>query len=221
MMIPKTAFEEIIKELETHPLQENKYRLQSGSGRSQAFLVVNRRCLAPDYSRQCWLRPYLLKLLLDFGKQYVTDISWNAITVNQNYKADKHYDKHNLGPSFLVAFGDYTGGELLIHEGDLSGNHNINCNPVITDFSKVLHSVSDFEGERYSLVYYNFHTKRSVPLPPASVREEDGKWVFYRGEERIGKKEGLPHPLKGRKKTEEVNLFSIERRPEGYRVEFS
>ena len=112
MMIPKTEFQAIISELQRQPLQENKYRLQSGGGKSQAFGVVNRRCLAPDYSRQCWLRPYLYKLLVDFGNKHVKDISWNAITVNQNYKADKHYDKHNLGPSFLVAFGDYTGGEL-------------------------------------------------------------------------------------------------------------
>ena len=217
-MIPKTAFSAIIDELKRQPLAENKYRLQSGEGRSQSFGIVNRRCLAPDYSRQNWLRPYLYKLLLDFGNQYV-DLSWNAITVNQNYRADKHYDKNNKGSSFLVAFGDYKGGQLLIHEGDLSGSHDVAYRPLKTDFSKVLHSVAPYEGERFSLVYYWFENKRSQPLPPPSVKEEDGKWVFYRGTEAIGKKSGLPHPLRGKKKSE--FSFNRETRPEGYLVEFT
>lgn len=176
-----------------------------------AWGVVGRRCLPPDYSRNCWVRPYLYKLLLDFGTKYVTDISWNAITVNQNYKAKPHYDKNNFGSSFLVAFGDYQGGALKIHEGDLSGTHDIRHRPLITDFSKVLHSVEDFTGDRFSLVYYNFKTNRSVPLPPPSVKQENGKWFFYRGEKKITRKEGLPHPLRGRKKLEEKTVrFTVD-----------
>jgi hypothetical protein len=193
------SFASIITELERRPLEQNNYRKRTGSGRSQAFGVVNRRCLPPDYSRNNWRRPYLYKLLLDYGNQYV-DISFNAITVNQNYRAGKHYDRHNGGESYLVAFGSYTGGDLLIHEGDLSGTHNIWCNPIKADFSKICHSVEHFTGDRYSLVYYNFTSPRMPPLPPPSVKEEEGKWYFYRGEEKITK--GLPHPLLDRDRAE-------------------
>ena len=196
MEIPKEAFDAIVQELQRRPLEINKYRLQSGTGRSQTFGLVNRRCLPPDYSRLCLLRPYLYKLLLDFGEQYVP-FSFNAITVNQGYKADKHRDKHNLGNSFLVAFGNFTGGELVIHEGDLSGTHNIQYKPIITDFSKVFHSVNDFQGERYSLVFYTLTSNRLQPLPLPSVRKENDKFFFYRGEEKITN--GLPHPLKKKK----------------------
>lgn len=201
MSIPKEAFDSIYQELKRKPLDKNEYRLKAGSGRSQAFGVVNKRSLPPDYSRQNWLRPLLYKHLIDFGNKYV-DISWNSITVNMNYKADKHYDKNNLGDSFLVAFGDYHGGELLIHEGDLSGSHDICYKPMKGDFSKMLHSVNEWDGERFSLVYYMFCKSGVVPkLPPPSVREENGQWYFYRGEEKITKKSGLPHPLRGRKKS--------------------
>lgn len=172
----------------------NEYRVKVGSGRSQTFGIVGRRCLPPDYSRQNWLRPYLYKLLVDFGNEYV-EIPWNAITVNQNYRAGRHYDKHNKGDSYLVAFGDYAGGDLEIHEGDLSGTHNIWCRPIVADFSKILHSVSHFTGERYSLVYYWFETPRSVLLPEPSVRYEEDRWWFYRGDQRLSRKNGLPHPL--------------------------
>jgi len=193
--IPVEAFQDILQELRSRPLEFNKYRNTAGEGRSQAFGVVNKRCLPPDYSRQNWLRPKLYAHLLEFGSKYV-DISFNAITVNQNYKADKHRDKNNKGESFLVAFGEFEGGELKIYEGDLSGTHNICCRPIVADFSKIYHSVEDFKGERYSLVYYWLETKRSVPLPPPSVKVEDGQYVFYRGSEKIDKKKGLPHPLR-------------------------
>lgn len=198
-MIPQQAFQEIQKELERLPIAMNKYRLKSGHGRSQAFGVVNRRCLPVDYSRNCWMRPYLYKLLLDFGQQYV-DISFNAITVNQNYAAAPHRDKQNCGESFLVAFGDYTGGELEILEGELKGKYNICRTPIKTDFSKVLHQVLPFQGNRYSLVYYKLETKEE--LPPPSVRMYCGRWNFYRGEELINRKIGLPHPLKNRTKVD-------------------
>lgn len=206
----KEAFLEIEKELERQPIPTNEYRNTAGAGRSQVFGIVGRRCLSPDYSRLCWMRPYLYKLLLDFGEQYV-DISYNAITLNQNYRAAPHKDKNNIGDSFLVAFGNYTGGNLRIYEGDLSGSHNIKYTPLITDFSKVLHSVEEWEGERYSLVYYWFENSRSVPLPPPSVRKEGSKWFFYRGDKKITRQEGLPHPLRGRKKDH----------PEGAAVSFT
>jgi len=206
MNIPAQAFDDIITELRRQPLQTNKYRDKAGTGKSQAFGVVGKRSLPPDYSRQCWMRPYLYKLLLDFGDKFV-DISYNAITVNQNYRALPHYDKNNLGVSYLVGFGSYTGGELRIHEGDLSGNHSVQNKALVTDFSKVLHSVLPFEGERYSLVYYWFQNKRTVPLPLSSVRQEGDKWFFYRGDEKITKDNGLPHPLRNRVK----KILSIEK----------
>ena len=201
MEIPKEAFEAIYQELKRKPLDRNDYRNKSGSGISQCFGLVNKRSMPSDYSRQSWIRPYLHKLLWEFGNQYV-DISWNSVTVNMNYKAEKHRDRNNLGESFLVAFGDYQKGRLLIHEGDLSGAHDIQYKPIKADFSKILHSVEEFEGERFSLVYYTFARKGVVPqVPPCSIREENGQYYFYRGEEKITKKTGIPHPLKGRKKT--------------------
>jgi hypothetical protein len=184
---------DIQKEIERLPIPINKYRPCSGDGRSQAFGIVNKRCLLPDYSRQCWTRPYLYKLLLDYGRANVP-IPFTSITVNQNYKADAHRDKGNVGESFLVAFGDFTGGLLEIHEGPLKGLHDVRT-PIVTDFSKVLHSVKDFQGNRISLVYYT--CKKSEGLPPASVEMREGKYVFLRGGVVC---EGLPHPLRNRVK---------------------
>jgi hypothetical protein len=182
-------FSDIIAEMHRRRIPNNAYRKRVGDGRSQAFGVVGRRCLPPDYSRQCWNRPYLYKLLMDFGTKFVS-IPWTSITVNDNYKASPHYDRGNIGPSYLIAFGNYTGGALHCHDTDLSGSHDVRYKPLVTDFAKVLHSVEDWEGERFSLVFY---TIEHPPLPPPSVRYEDEAWRFYRGNERCS---GLPHPLR-------------------------
>jgi hypothetical protein len=200
MRLAAEAFQPIVDELHRQSLGINGYRIKTGIGRSQAFGLVGKRSQAPDYSRQCWKRPYLFKLLLEFGEKYV-DIPYNAITVNENYVCAPHYDKNNIGESLVVAFGDYTGGELVIHEGNLKGSHNVCHRPLVTDFSKVLHSVKPFTGERFSLVYYLYDDARwEIDVPNPSVRQEGDEWVFYRGDERIDKKEGLPHPLKGYKR---------------------
>jgi hypothetical protein len=131
---------------------------------------------------------------LDYGREHV-NIPFTSITVNQNYKADPHRDKGNVGQSYLVSFGDYTGGELEIHEGPLAGLHDVRQS-IVADFTKILHSVRVFEGSRYSLVYYT--CKKSDGLPEASVEFIDGKWVFLRGGVVC---KGLPHPLAGRVKS--------------------
>lgn len=195
--IPSEAFKEILEELRRRPVEMNKYRKESGDGRSQAWGIVNRRCLPPDYSRQCWKRPYLYKLLLEFGEKYIP-FPFTSVTVNQSYQAAAHRDKSNLGESFLVAFGSYEGGELEILEGCQKGVYDIKNKPIVEDFSLMLHQVKPFTGERFSLVFYTFFNPRWVlDVPPPSVREENGIWVFYRGEERVDMDRGLDHPLLG------------------------
>jgi hypothetical protein len=201
--IPEEAFAQILEELERRPLQTNKYRNIAGAGKTQAFGVVGRRCLPPDYSRQCWGRPRLYQLLLEFGDRWVrpAGVDFTSVTVNCNYAAAPHRDKNNNGRSFLVGFGNYQGGYTALLEGELKGDYDIRFRPLILDFSSVLHCVKEgWTGDRYSLVFYRYSNPKwpSTPLPPPSVKEiETGKLCFFRGEEVCF---GLPHPLRGRKK---------------------
>ena len=151
----KVELKEIEEYINKHPIKLNKQRKTAGLGRSQSFGVVNKRVIPHDYSRYCWTRPYLYKLLLEFGNKYINH-TFNAITVNQNYKCEPHRDKGNIGLSTVVAFGDYIGGNLTIFESELKGSYNINCNPITAQFNNILHGVEEFTGNRYSLVYYYY-----------------------------------------------------------------
>lgn len=175
----QSDLKDIAIELCERPLQKNTRRAVAGDGQSQAFGVVNRRSLPPDYSRWCWRRPALYEKLLEFGRKHVS-IMWNSITVNQNYGTGPHRDRGNLGDSLVVSFGEFTGGELIIFEGEYEGIHDICYKPIITDFSKVLHAVCPFEGNRLSLVYY--YTPTRTVLPEPSVRTVQGVKFFFRGD---------------------------------------
>ena len=195
MEIPESEFKALLDDLTKHPLQNNRYRTTAGAGRSQCFGIVNKRCQPPDYSRHCWLRPYTYKLLMDFAEKWV-DLSWNAVTVNDNYQAAPHRDKGNVGVSYLVGFGTYYGGQLELHEGDRKGLYDIRHRPLIHDFSKDLHSVTDWVGNRFSLVFY-WCDLRGTEVPPPTVRLANDTWYFYRGNVLVTKDCPLYHPKLG------------------------
>ena len=86
--------------------------------------------------------------------------------VNKNYGGKLHRDAGNIGPSLLRALGDVKGGELHygpydntkrpLHTLKESGRvmPDIRENIVVFD-GRRRHEVADFEGERYSLVYFS------------------------------------------------------------------
>jgi hypothetical protein len=177
-MISKDEFSLIYKDLYDRPIHNNNARKNCGVGRSQTFGIVRRRTSQADYSRHCRERPFLYKLLLRFGNTYVPkDMKWNSITVNMNFECKPHMDKGNLGDSWLVAFGDYTGGALMFNEEEI----DVKYTPFRANFTKYEHWVQPFEGERYSLVYYHTPFPSKHELPKAIVRKIKGQWVFIRG----------------------------------------
>ena len=111
----------LIAELGRKSLPLNPDRVTSGAGYSQAFGIIRRWSYKPGLSRNCWRRPALWQLLQDFAAKYVT-IPWDAVQVNQNYESKPHKDVGNQDLSYIVSFGDYTGGELFI---DVSGTEQI------------------------------------------------------------------------------------------------
>jgi len=203
MEIPESAFTEIIEYLEKHPLENNKYRKRTGEGRSQCFGIVNKRSEIPDLSRNCWHHPYLYHLLLEFAKKYVK-ISFTGIQVNQNYFSKPHRDVGNNGDSFIVGFGDYTMGHLVVY----GIPHDIRHKPLIFNGSEEIHWTTQWTGNRYSIVYHTLVPRFPLirNLDDYRVMCRDGEWVIeYKDVDDVikylSKKNGLPHTLSGRKKS--------------------
>ena len=56
-------------------------------------------------------RPNITDLLVRYMKQAKPEFKFTSIQVNKNYLSALHVDSNNMGPSFIVGFGNYIGGE--------------------------------------------------------------------------------------------------------------
>jgi len=206
--LDESAFRPLMNHLGKHNIQMNRYRKSVGDGKSQCFGMVRKRSEAPDLSRQSWIDPKLHHLLMKFGQDHVP-IPFTSIQVNDNLRCAAHKDKHNQGDSYIVGFGPYTGGELKV-----AGNeYNIRHRPLLFNGAELEHETKEFQGRRWSIVY---HTLVSPPKFPMVRSLQDYEAVCVDGEMVIAfrrpgqptiylsKKNGLPHPLKGRKKVKEL-----------------
>ena len=193
-----SILQQIEEYLLTHNLYVNKYRPNVGVGKSQCFGIVRKRSLPPDISRQSWLHPKLHALLVSLP----CPVPYTSIQVNDSLTCLPHKDKNNVGDSYIIGFGNYTGGELILHT---EPEQRIDIRKgFIFNGSEITHSTAPFTGRRFSLVY---HTQKKPPCYPSMatldsykveegvlMRKADDKWIP------ITKKDGMPHPLRGRKK---------------------
>mmetsp|Transcript_109587 Transcript_109587/g.244693 ORF Transcript_109587/g.244693 Transcript_109587/m.244693 type:complete len:342 (-) Transcript_109587:38-1063(-) len=95
-----------------------------------------------------------------------SDFPVTSISVNSNYCARRHRDKHNAGPSAIRAFGRFSGGSLLYWPKDRgSGSVEELARKQAVELSvkkktclfhgKRAHEVMPFHGrERFSLVFF-------------------------------------------------------------------
>jgi len=106
----------------------------------------------------------LARWLTDRLPEEVKSFKFTSMNVNCNYAASLHRDNGNFGPSFIKAFGDFSGGQLQYWPEDAGGDlKDLQKDARITmDLQKNLalfngncaHAVDDFAGSRYSIVYF-------------------------------------------------------------------
>jgi hypothetical protein len=214
--LDESAFRELIDHLGKTNIPINKYRKGVGEGRSQTFGMVRKRSMAPDLSRQSWMDARLHHLLLKFARLHVP-IPFTSIQVNDSYKCAAHRDKHNSGDSYIVGFGAYTGGELVLKLPE-DREYNIRHRPILFNGSQIEHYTKDWVGRRWTIVFHTLVSPAKFPMIKNLDMYEavvvDGVWcIAYREPGRpvqhLSKKNGLPHPLKGRKKKKEETTAII------------
>merc|ERR1711865_51004 len=137
--------------------------------------------------------------------------TYTSVNINRNYAGKLHRDGNNCGPSFIKAFGKFSGGELNYWPSDDKKTPledfqakdkitlSIKDNLMMFDGNRG-HFVNSFEGERYSLVFFSIRTWSKVP-------QEDAKKAA---------RCGIPLPTK--KSMEHVQSLLGPSGKEGYRV---
>jgi hypothetical protein len=82
-------------------------------------------------------------------KMHDPSFKYSSIQVNKSSVCNPHVDMNNLGTSFIVAVGNFTGGKL-----NISGrSHNIK-NKMKEFHGQKLHYAEPFKGTRYSIVFF-------------------------------------------------------------------
>ena len=70
----------------------------------------------------------VFKVLSALLKEKDPDFVFHQITINKNLKCRKHRDQHNAGPSYIVGFGEFLGGEMVLWPEDNTSRgfaHNV------------------------------------------------------------------------------------------------
>jgi len=97
----------------------------------------------------------------------VKSFKFTSMNLNYNYAAQLHRDQNNFGPSFIKAFGDFSGGKLNYYPDDPGeGRNSLEAvrktkkeqfdlkNGLAMFNGNCAHSVEDFDGSRFSIVYF-------------------------------------------------------------------
>ena len=81
---------------------------------------------------------------------------FTSIQFNKNHQMKRHKDGKNVGESYIIGFGDYTGGDLMVYnkEGTKYKLVNIKNKFFKFDGSVYPHETAPFKGNRFTLVYY-------------------------------------------------------------------
>jgi len=96
------------------------------------------------------LYPEAYKKLKIVAEKEFPDFKYNNICLNHNFQCKPHRDNKNMGFSYIVGFGDYTGGELNVEGKKV----DIKEKPFTFNGSEKEHWVEPFKGNRYTAVYF-------------------------------------------------------------------
>ena len=176
---------------------------------SQTLGMAFRRGEPPDLSKRSWTQPRLYHLVMKFA--LVCLPADFPFTSAQLFIGDRKFDSHNKGLTYIVRFGSYTGGELVLQTPN-DTEHNIRHRPMIFNCTEIEHYFKESEGTPWTLVFYTLTTKHA-PIRKLSDYEavyESNKWsialhqpghpITY-----LSKKLGIPYMAK--KKEEEQRAF--------------
>jgi hypothetical protein len=122
-------------------------------------------------------------VLFDLLKEIIhikhPDFEYTTIQVNKNVMCNPHVDKNNVGPSYGIAFGDFTGGNLVVE-----GKEHCIQNKFKKFDGRKGHWITPFKGIRYSIIYFTHTFKPPHPSLRNIIVKKDG---LYNGDQLVKK----------------------------------
>jgi len=167
----------------------------------------------PDLSKRSWTDPKLYYLVMKIALVCLpTDFTY---TTAQLIRGIGKLDNHNKGNSYIVRFGAFSDGELVLKQ-PTDKQYNIRHRPIIFDCSQTEYYFNEARGDSWTLVFYTV-TSKHPPVKTLKDYEavfESGKWsiaMYRKGEQTLylSKKSGLPLPLTKKKQEEKTSFTGV------------
>ena len=98
--------------------------------------------------------PHIDILFKKFINSHNPEFDYDSVYVNKNVVCKKHIDHKNAKSSLIVGIGEYSGGETVLELEEGEKEFDIKNQSLIFDGSKIPHYNNEFEGLRYSLVFF-------------------------------------------------------------------
>jgi hypothetical protein len=107
----------------------------------------------------------LYQALRAFMKFYDPKFTYSGMQINQTSVCLPHVDTNNIGQSYIIGLGAYSGGNLN-HDGN-----SINIrNKMFKFHGQKVHYVEPFKGNRYSVVFFTGGKGRWKELARDKIR---------------------------------------------------
>jgi hypothetical protein len=105
--------------------------------------------------------PELHILLKKLMKSKDPTFKYTTITINKNLRSDFHIDKYNVGKSYGLSLGDFTGGGIEIKRGGRLIKLNTKNKLLLFD-GHLEHRTLPYKGNRYSITFFRKKDDRII-----------------------------------------------------------
>lgn len=166
-MVSKDKLLTMLKDLGEFP-QQNRENIKRGDKIPRGF-VLGKVNITPHHQKKFNLpkqqnsrydsKPKykeIREVAFSLMKQHNPNFQFSSIQFNKNNRTAKHKDGNNVGVSYILGLGDYTGGELIVYDEDGKNPKRVDIKNRFYKFdgSKLPHETAPFKGDRYTLVFY-------------------------------------------------------------------
>ncbi|GBG32156.1 Hypothetical Protein FCC1311_083812 [Hondaea fermentalgiana] len=191
--LEKVAWTEVVNTSRKNVIPGDAPKCAKGKPYCMSF-ILGPNMKDPERRPSYWTEqnPELFRLLCELMKKRDPDHQFTNITINKNLRCKPHRDRGNHGMSYIIGFGDYQGGELMVgpRSAKAPGNDPVAEAQAGRGFVKHIirrrwlsffgaqetHFTAPFTGDRYTCVFYNFpdvhvNTKRLTANAKASTAD--------------------------------------------------
>ena len=140
-----------------------------------------------QFTRNTFKFPNLTRLILRHIQllPHLQDFERTSIQINRNLRTIPHRDSNNRGYSIGWAVGNWTGGDLFLHDphgteqlvvadvacrvasrGDILPGRRLDVHQPVCFDGNTIHATMPFQGDRVMMVF--FCVKRNIPVSPSS-----------------------------------------------------